>query len=107
MAEGEDSSTNSLEVCPTSCQHALVLIGESSLSRNFSAQDKMQQSPGFVAPTSITLIVFSGHAFVVSQSNGPERKETEMKAIHMNQLELAVRWYGLSHATISRVSLAA
>jgi len=49
----------------------------------------MQQSPDFVAPTSITLIVFSGHAFVISQSNGPERKEKEMKAVHMNQMELA------------------
>src|SRR5690606_22216748 len=64
-------------------------------------KDKMQQSPNFVAPTSITLIVFSGHAFVVSQSNWPERKETEMKAVHMNQMELAARWR-ISPRTLER-----
>jgi len=101
MAEGDDSSANSLEVCPTSRQHALVFVGESSLSRNFSAQDEMQQSPGFEASASINLIVFSGHAFVVSQSNGPERKETEMKAAHMNQMELAARWR-ISPRTLER-----
>jgi len=61
----------------------------------------MQQSPRFVAPGSITLIVFSGHAFVVSQSNGPERKEAEMKAVHMNQMELAERWR-ISPRTLER-----
>lgn len=101
MAEEKDSSTNSLEVCPTARQHALVFVGESSLSRNFSVQDKMQQSPDFVARTSITLIVFSGHAFVISQSNGPERKEKEMKAVHMNQMELAARWR-ISPRTLER-----
>lgn len=101
MAEGKDSSTNSLEVCPTSCQHALVFVGESSLSRNFSVQDETRQSPGFVAPASITLIVFSGHAFVVSHSNLPGRKDTKLKATCMNQLELAVRW-GISHRTLER-----
>src|SRR5690606_9877484 len=92
---------NSLEVCPTSRQHALVFVGESSLSRNFSVQDKVRQGPGFVAPGSITLIVFSGHAFVASQSNGPERKEAEMKAVHMNQMELAERWR-ISPRTLER-----
>lgn len=101
MAEGKDSSTNSLEVCPTSRQHALVFVGESSPSRNFSVQDKVQQNPGFVAPGSIALIVFSAHAFVVSQSNGPERKEVEMKAVHMNQMELAERWR-ISPRTLER-----
>ena len=101
MAEGEDSSTNSLEVCPTSRQHALVFVGESSLSRNFSVQDETRQRPGFVAPASITLIVFSAHAFVVSQPNWPERKEAELKETHLNQLELAVRWR-ISHRTLER-----
>lgn len=101
MAEGKDSSTNSLEVCPTSRQHALVFVGESSLSRNFSVQDETRQRPGFVAPASITLIVFSGHAFVVSHSNLLGRKDTKMKATCMNQLELAVRW-GISHRTLER-----
>jgi len=45
--------------------------------------------------------VFSAHAFVVSQSNWPERKETEMKETHLNQLELAVRWR-ISHRTLER-----
>jgi len=53
------------------------------------------------APASITLIVFSGHAFVVSHSNLPRRKDTKMKATCMNQLELAVRW-GISHRTLER-----
>lgn len=101
MAEGKDSSTNSLEVCPTSRQHVLVFVGESSLSRSFSVQDETRQRPGFVAPASITLIVFSAHAFVVSQSNWPERKEAEMKETHLNQLELAVRWR-ISHRTLER-----
>ena len=55
----------------------------------------------FRAPDSITLIVFSAHAFVVSQSNWPERKEAEMKETHLNQLELAVRWR-ISHRTLER-----
>ena len=59
------------------------------------------QRPVFGAPDSITLIVFSAHAFVVSQSNWPERKETEMKETHLNQLELAVRWR-ISHRTLER-----
>lgn len=101
VAEGKDSSTNSLEVCPTSRQHGLVFVGESSLSRNFSVEDETRQRPGFVAPASITLIVFSAHAFVVSQSNWPERKEAEMKETHLNQLELAVRWR-ISHRTLER-----
>lgn len=45
----------------------------------------------FDAPDSITLIVFSPGAFVVSQSSWPERKEAEMKETHLNQLELARR----------------
>lgn len=101
MAEGEDSSTNSLEVCPTFRQHSLVYVGESSLSKNFSVQDDTRQRTGFVAPASITLIVFSGHASVVSHSNLPGRKDTKMKATCMNQLELAVRW-GISHRTLER-----
>ena len=101
MAEGKDSSTNSLEVCPTSRQHAFVFVGESSLSWNFSVQDEAPQHPGFAAHASITLIVFSAHAFVVSQSNWLERKETEMKETHLNQLELAVRWR-ISHRTLER-----
>jgi len=52
------------------------------------------QRPVFGAPASITLIVFSGHAFVVSHSNLAGRKDTKMKATCMNQLELAVRENG-------------
>src|SRR5690606_36287788 len=59
------------------------------------------QRPVFGAPDSITLIVFSGHAFVVSQSAVHDRKETEMKETHLNQLELAVRWR-ISHRTLER-----
>ena len=55
----------------------------------------------FGAPDSITLIVFSAHAFVVSQSTWPERKETEMKAAHLNQIELAARWR-ISPRTLER-----
>ena len=101
MAEREDSSTNSLEVCPTSRQHALVFVGESSLPQKFSVQDREAQRLVFFAPASITLIVFSGHAFVVSHFNLPGRKDTKMKATCMNQLELAVRW-GISHRTLER-----
>jgi hypothetical protein len=101
MAEGEDFSTNSLEVCPTSRQHAFVVASESSPPQNFSVQDREAQRPMFGAPDSITLIVFSAHAFVVSQSNWPERKEAEMKETHLNQLELAVRWR-ISHRTLER-----
>jgi len=101
MAERTDSSPNSLEVCPTSRQLALVFVGESSLPQNFSIQDEAKQRPIFAAHASITLIVFSGHAFVVSQSNRPERKETEMKAVHMNQMELAARWR-ISPRTLER-----
>src|SRR5690606_2680418 len=36
----------------------------------------------FGAPARITLIVFSGHAFVVSHSNLPGRKDTKMKATY-------------------------
>jgi len=54
-----------------------------------------------VVPASITLIVFSAHAFVVSHSNLPGRKDTKMKATCINQLELAVRW-GISHRTLER-----
>jgi hypothetical protein len=53
------------------------------------------------ASASITLIVFSLQAFVVSQSNWPERKETEMKATCINQIQLAARW-GISHRTLER-----
>src|SRR5690606_21157528 len=63
--------------------------------------DKAAQRSVFGAPASITLIVFSGHAFVVSHSNLPGRKDTKMKATCMNQLELAVRW-GISHRTLER-----
>jgi predicted DNA-binding transcriptional regulator AlpA len=101
MAEGEDCSTNLLEVCPTSRQHAFVFASESSLPQNFSVQDKAAQRPAFGAPASITLIVFSAHAFVVSHFNQPERKETEMKATCINQIQLAARW-GISHRTLER-----
>lgn len=47
------------------------------------------------------MIVFPGHAFVVSQSAVHERKETEIKETHLNQLELAVRWR-ISHRTLER-----
>jgi Helix-turn-helix domain len=47
------------------------------------------------------LIIFVTHAFVVSQLNLPQRKDTQMKAICMNQLELAVRWK-ISHRTLER-----
>src|SRR5690606_8923858 len=63
--------------------------------------DKAAQRSVFGAPASITLIVFSGYAFVVSHSNLPGRKDTKMKATCMNQLELAVRW-GISHRTLER-----
>jgi len=99
--EREDSSTNSLEVCPKSRQNAFVFLSESSPPQKFSVQDKAAQRPVFGAPDSITLIVFSAHAFVVSQSNWPERKEAEMKETHLNQLELAVRWR-ISHRTLER-----
>lgn len=72
LAEREDSSTNSLEVCPTSRQHAFVFASESSPPQKFSVQDREAQCPVFGVPDSITLIVFSAHAFVVSQSNWPE-----------------------------------
>ena len=101
MAEGEDSSTNSLEVCPTFSRYALVFAGESSPPQNFFLHDHAPLRPTFGAPTSITLIVCSAHAFVASQSNWPERKGTKMKATCMNQLELAVRW-GISHRTLER-----
>lgn len=101
VAEADDSSANSLEVCPTSRQHALVFVSESLLSKNFSAQDKEAQRPVFGDPDSITLIVFSGHAFVVSHSNLPGRKDTKMKAAHMNQMELAARWR-ISPRTLER-----
>lgn len=55
----------------------------------------------FGAPDGITLIVFSAHAFVVSQSNWPERKDAEMRETHLNQLELAARWR-ISHRTLER-----
>jgi hypothetical protein len=99
--EGKDSSTNSLEVCPTSRQHAFVFLSESSPPQKFSVQGKAAQGPVFGAPDSITLIVFSAHALVVSQSNWPERKEAELKETHLNQLELAVRWR-ISHRTLER-----
>src|SRR5690606_28854390 len=101
LAEGEDSSTNSLEVCPAARQHAFVFASESSPSQNFSVQDKAAQRSVFGAPSSIALIVFSAHAFVVSHSNQPERKETEMKATCINQIQLAARW-GISHRTLER-----
>ncbi len=96
---GKDSSTSPLEVCPTSCQHVLVFVRECSPPQKFSVQDKAAQRLVFGAPASIALIVGSGRAFVVSQSNWPERKEAEMKETHLNQLELAVRW-GISHRTL-------
>src|SRR5690606_27873404 len=80
---------------------AFVFASESSPSQNFSVQDKAAQRSVFGAPASITLIVFSLHAFVVSQSNWPERKETEMKATCINQIQLAARW-GISHRTLER-----
>ncbi len=101
MAEGKDSSTNSLEVCPTSRQHAFVFVSESSPPQKFSVQNKEAKRPLFGAPDSIALIELPAHAFVVSQSNGPERKETEMKAVHMNQMELAARWR-ISPRTLER-----
>lgn len=100
MAEGEDSSTNSLEVCPTSRQHALIFVGESSLPQKFSVQDEEAQRPAFGGPDSITLIVFSVHAFVVSQSNWPERKETEMKETHLTNLN----WRSAGGSAIARLS---
>ena len=55
----------------------------------------------FDAPDSITLIVFSAHALVVSQSTWLERKEAEVKAAHLNQIELAARWR-ISPRTLER-----
>jgi len=101
MAERKDSPTNSLEVCPTSRQYALVFVGESSPPQNFALHDHAPLHSALGAPTNITLIVFSAQAFVVSQSNLAQRKDTKMKATCMNQLELAVRW-GISHRTLER-----
>jgi hypothetical protein len=42
LAEGEDSSTNSLEVSPTSRQYAFEFAGESSLPQNFALHDHAQ-----------------------------------------------------------------
>jgi hypothetical protein len=101
MAEGETSSANSLMVCATSLQCTLVLLGETSLPQNFSGQEKVAPRAGFDPRASIALIVFATHAFVVQQSNWPQRKETEMKANCINQIQLAVRW-GISHRTLER-----
>jgi predicted DNA-binding transcriptional regulator AlpA len=101
MAEGKDSSTNSLEVCPTSRQLAFVFVGKSSSPQYFALYDHAPLRPVFGDPANITLIVFSAHAFVVSHSNQPERKETEMKATCINQIQLAARW-GISHRTLER-----
>src|SRR5690606_12379363 len=65
MAEGKGSSTNSLEVCPTSRQHALVFVCDSSPPQKCSVAVWEAPRPSFGAPNSITLIVFSAHAFVV------------------------------------------
>ena len=40
VAEGKDSSTNSLEVCPTARQNAFVLLSKSSPPQKFSVQGK-------------------------------------------------------------------
>ena len=106
LAEGKDSSTNSLEVCPTSRQHVLVFVSETSPPQNFSIRDEAKQRPIFAAHASITLIVFSAHAFVMSQSKLPERRGTKMDATKMdvlciNQMELAARWR-ISPRTLER-----
>jgi hypothetical protein len=101
LAEGEDARTNSLEVCPTSRQNALVFVSESSPPQNFSGQGEWPPHAGFGARASIALIVFPTHAFVASQSKWSARKEADMKATCMNQLELAVRWR-ISHRTLER-----
>ncbi|MFC7333110.1 helix-turn-helix transcriptional regulator [Rhodocista pekingensis] len=106
VAEGKHLETNSLEVCPTSRQHALVFVGESSLPHNFALTKKAVHRPAFDAQASITLIVSSAHAFVVSQSKLPARKDTKMEAtkvdvICINQMELAARWR-ISHRTLER-----
>ncbi|WP_235526960.1 helix-turn-helix transcriptional regulator [Sphingopyxis sp. 113P3] len=84
-----------------SAPERLRILEKSSPPQKFSVQNKAAQRPVFGAPASITLIVFSGHAFVVSHSNLAGRKDTKMKATCMNQLELAVRW-GISHRTLER-----
>lgn len=101
MAEGEDSSANSLEVFPTERQYIPAFASQSSLPQHFAVPDHAPLRPAVGAPATITLIVLSAHAFVVSQSNLPQRKGTKMKAICMNQLELAVRWR-ISHRTLER-----
>lgn len=106
VAEGDDLAANSLEVCPTSRQYALVLAGESSLPQNFALHNKALDCIAFGAPATIALIVFPAHAFVVSQSNLPQRKganmeATKVDAICINQMELAARWR-ISHRTLER-----
>jgi hypothetical protein len=101
MAEGKDSHANSLMVCPTSRQNALVLLGESSMPQHCALHNTTLNRIASGASDTIALIVFPAHAFLVSQSNLPQRKGAKMKAACMNQLELAVRWK-ISHRTLER-----
>ena len=101
MAERDVSCANSLMVCPRSRQNGCVIGSETSITQTFADCLATQQHPTAGSLSCNHLIGSASHAFVVSQSNLPQRKGTKMKAECMNQLELAVRWK-ISHRTLER-----